>query len=380
MSQLVLGQRSIATRFAAGETSGFDYMRLSLSVLVMLWHTFAVVWGERGVTPEWYQLFMRMVLPLFFALSGFLVAFSLERIQHLPTFGLLRALRILPALGVEILLSALILGPILTTVALSTYFTHPEFFRYFLNTIGWIHYDLPGVFRDNPVSWVNRSLWTVPFELECYALLAGLYLLGMYRRTWMLVVALVAFSAFCLWHYRDYSYADAPLVPGRLLIAYFLAGNIICKLRDRLPGGLLAASCALVLGWLMLTNVAATIMLSPLVVAYASAAIGCLAPRKLPIIFTGDYSYGLYLYAFPVQQTVYSLMRSDSILENFLVSLAATSLFAAFSWHFIEKPILGLKKQLIPKSWSRSESKTAATAPSGPGSAEKAAPNQAGAN
>ena len=102
------------------------------------------------------------------------------------------------------------------------------------------------------------------------------------------------------------------------------------------------------IGYLMLTNVQVT-MLSPIVVAYAAAALGCTAPRRLPIVFTGDYSYGLYLYAMPIQQTIVTVIGTMPVVAHYLASIAATSLFAAFSWHTIEKPALGLKRHFLQK-------------------------------
>jgi peptidoglycan/LPS O-acetylase OafA/YrhL len=67
-----------------------------------------------------------------------------------------------------------------TTLPLTKYFSHPTFWSYFGNLIGWIHFLLPGVFENNPLNIaVNLSLWTVPYELECYIALMALALLGL---------------------------------------------------------------------------------------------------------------------------------------------------------------------------------------------------------
>ena len=71
------------------------------------------------------------------------------------------------ALAGDQLLSSLLLGPLVTSVPLSTYFTDVQFHRYFLNAFGWIQYELPGVFKNNPhTDYVNGSLWTVPHEIS----------------------------------------------------------------------------------------------------------------------------------------------------------------------------------------------------------------------
>jgi peptidoglycan/LPS O-acetylase OafA/YrhL len=342
----MLSGGTLGERLSHKRTVGFDYMRLSLAVVILVWHSFAVVQGPTPTSDSWYVLVMRSALPLFFALSGFLVASSLERLDHLPSFLAARFLRIFPALIVETLLSAFLLGAFLTVLPLGAYFADAEFHRYMLNIFGYVHFDLPGVFKTNPVPWVNRSLWTVPFELECYVALAVLYLAGLFRRPAALALVLFAACVLCAWMYRDYSYATSPLVPGRLLIAYYLAGNLVFKLRDRLPGGIVVALLMFALSVALLGNTWTT-FLSPLPVAYASAALGCTAPRRIPVIFDGDYSYGMYLYAFPIQQACYQMMPGTSVAANALLATGITAIFAVFSWHMIEKPVLKYKSRFV---------------------------------
>ncbi|QZO01502.1 acyltransferase family protein [Chenggangzhangella methanolivorans] len=196
--------RSIGERLEehGGVGPGFDAVRIGLAFLILYIHCAlldpdpareALPLFPYAPIARWALDFA--VLPLFFALSGFLVAGSVERLP-LNQFLTNRALRIFPALGVEIALSALILGPLLTSFALGAYFSDPAFLKYFLNILGLIHYQLPGVFLSNPQAGiVNGALWTVPHELTCYALLTALVLCGVYRRRWLLLAATVALFA-----------------------------------------------------------------------------------------------------------------------------------------------------------------------------------------
>jgi peptidoglycan/LPS O-acetylase OafA/YrhL len=107
-------------RETGGYTSGFDYLRLILSVLVLYGQSY-VISGDHinlGFFPPWASAIRAyLILPMFFSLSGFLVAASLLRTQSFVGFLFLRGLRIVPALFVEISLSALILGPVLTSLS-----------------------------------------------------------------------------------------------------------------------------------------------------------------------------------------------------------------------------------------------------------------------
>jgi peptidoglycan/LPS O-acetylase OafA/YrhL len=157
--------------FTGGRATGFDYLRLVLALAIVVWHSVATSYGL-AVAHALYAGPLRAVLgallPMFFALSGFLVAGSLQRCRTLPMFLALRALRIFPALTVEVVLSALVLGPLLTTLPLAQYLADPLFWQYLRNAGGDVHFFLPGVFAGNPVrGQINAQLWTVPFELKC---------------------------------------------------------------------------------------------------------------------------------------------------------------------------------------------------------------------
>src|SRR4051812_44634124 len=119
---LTIDARMIATR---GRTTGFDYLRIGLAISIVLWHGIITSYGWAVEAVHWRApegVAFRFVLPMFFALSGFLVAGSLDRCRTLLGFFGLRVLRIVPALAVETTLSALIFGPLLTSDRLAEYF------------------------------------------------------------------------------------------------------------------------------------------------------------------------------------------------------------------------------------------------------------------
>jgi peptidoglycan/LPS O-acetylase OafA/YrhL len=104
--------------------SGFDYLRLVLAISVIVWHSVAVCYGG-VIQAEFFggplRPLLYSIVPAFFALSGFLVASSLER-NKIPQFVTLRIMRIFPALVVEVFISALVIGPLLTTFTWRMYF------------------------------------------------------------------------------------------------------------------------------------------------------------------------------------------------------------------------------------------------------------------
>lgn len=343
---------------AAGRPSGFDYMRLILALAVICFHSIVTSYGyaaQHAAAMGPWRPVITAVLPMFFALSGFLVAGSLERSKTLVTFLGLRIIRIVPALACEVLLSALILGPLLTSLPLKDYFLHPTFASYFLNILGDIHYALPGLFLDNPVPNVmNGQLWTVPYELLCYIVLAGLSLLGIFKRRQFLLLFLIAlYGLQCLKMLYDIHTGNVnelgDSVSGRILVMVFVAGILLYRYREKVPYHplLFLVSAAAMLVLLSLPFGGKFVAIPA---AYVTVYLGLMMPQRNKILLSGDYSYGLFLYGYPIQQTIASL-GPDYQHWYIVIALALpiAALAAVASWWTIEKPALKLK--FLLKRW-----------------------------
>ncbi len=119
--------RLVAT---SGRPAGFDYLRIGLALSIICFHSVVTSYGDKAqdrFVNTWAGPFILLLVPMFFALSGFLVAGSLARTKTVVSFLGLRAIRILPALAVETLLSAFLLGAIFTALPLREYFTSSGF-------------------------------------------------------------------------------------------------------------------------------------------------------------------------------------------------------------------------------------------------------------
>jgi len=371
-----------ALRDQGGVGPGFDLLRLVLAFSVLFIH--CSLW--RPALPDLDLLplfpglplpawaFTTAIVPLFFALSGFLVAGSAENLR-LGDFIANRALRIVPALAVEIALCALLLGPLTTTVPWATYFSDAQFHRYFLNAFGWIQYELPGVFKDNPrTDYVNGSLWTVPHEISVYIVLAISIYLGVFQRRSLMLCGVVLLFAIAI--ATDAANALGLSFPGlkflttvfvtrgaARLVPVFFVGVLFYRYRDKIPfhGGIAAAATALYLGAACVFERETLlgplgVMLTALIYSYVVAWIG-LSPRftlrgktigiiPIGLLAAGDYSYGIYLYGFPLQQTLIHLFPGVwNTAGLFAASALVVMSFAAFSWHAIERPVLRLRRR-----------------------------------
>ena len=359
-------KRSFGDRLdeVGGFGPGFDFVRIALAFGVVGWHAFAVVIGSDDagkLTPAWLPV--RVIVPMFFALSGFLVTGSALRLP-LEQYVLNRVFRILPALGVDILLSALVLGPIFTILVLQDYLSGREFFAYFLNIFGAVRYFLPGVFLENPIPRVvNGSLWTVPYEIGCYVVMSAMIWLGVIRSAWLTsALALGWLVLACLVHWFEFRTGIAVVDKGiaflflrfgSSLIPFFLGGSALYLLKAHIPfDGRIAVG--IIIGVLLATLLLdgrfwwdhpLTQLLGMIPLVYLTMYFGLLSLPKVPVFDRGDYSYGVYLYHFPILQALQQVFDLKSGAVMFVAAIVPITVMAMLSWHNIEKPILKFRKR-----------------------------------
>lgn len=312
--------------------TGFDYLRLLAAALVVAHHA-RVLDGKAplmiGMGPDLGAL----GVGVFFVISGYLVTASLRRTRGVPAFVAKRVLRIAPGLLAALVLTAFVLGPLVTELAPSAYFASVEPALYVLKNLSLyaVTYGLPGVFDHVPFPGVvNGSLWTLRLEFTCYL---GLAVLGATRRVSAPVLAglaLAAAVAFLALHVTGLDGRDALFRTAYLATVngfLFLCGAALL-IWDFKPRAWMAA-----VGLVMIVTPA-----WPLGLPLAVIRLGMTSPPKLP----ADLSYGLYIYSFPLQQVLAEHGRL-----GVLTSLALTLPFAIGSWFLVEKPALALKDRMV---------------------------------
>ncbi|MEL7488557.1 MAG: acyltransferase [Pseudomonadota bacterium] len=339
----------------AARRNNFDAIRLGAASLVVFSHSFEITGGIGAFEPLMaltggQASFGRVAVLVFFVLSGFLIAKSWRADPRLQAFAAKRALRIFPALFVVVLIGVFLVGPLLSASGARAYFASAETWSYLAN-LGFYskHASLPGVFADAPIAGVvNGPLWTLKFEVACYAAVAGLGAFGRLDRRSCLAALLFAYSV----HYFGgdsvhggvayYIFGAADL--GRA----FFTGAVIALYADELPlDWRLGASAAL--GLVAAGAIGGFDALFPLLGGYLVFCIAfadCGAAARIGRY--GDFSYGVYVWGFPVQQVA---LTAGATLwyANFFVALPVTLLIAAASWRWIEAPALRLKPKRVPR-------------------------------
>jgi len=340
----------------ADRRNNFDALRLVAAVSVVFSHSFLIAEGTQD--HEWLirltgnQSILGLVgVFVFFAVSGFLVTQSFEQTGDLWRFLAKRALRIFPGLFVATLLSAFVLGPLVTTLPLGAYLSRVEPYQYVIgNTLldQTVH-ELPGVaFVNNPVGLeINGSLWTLRLEFAMYLMVLVLGLLRwLSLRTAM---ALLAFGIACL-HFEmlypleKWGWFFELLSGWGWLVGFFAAGMVLYKLRHtRIFDGRVALVA--LAGLVLSVPLRQFIVLFPLFGCYLALWLA-LTPR-LPVISAarfGDLSYGIYIYGWPAEAAVIWLFGGRAAWwQVFLLALPAAATLAFLSWHLVERRALRLK-------------------------------------
>lgn len=277
-----------------------------------------------------------VAVDIFFVTSGFLITGSLLRSTNLVDFAWRRVVRILPALLVVVLAAIFAIGPWFTTEPVVRYFEHRSTYAYLLNSIFVFCPSLPGVFLTVPYAGaVNGSLWTLFYEVACYATVAAARVFR--RATGVAIVGLFVLTAACdvyqSWPGRFQHFVD--------LGSFFFAGAALYVLRGRVPYNSLLCMVAGLISFL-LPALGVVPGVSQFATAYACIWLGFQKSFEPP----GDYSYGIYLWAFPVQQIWMAAVGRMPWWENVALSLPVTVILGYLSWTFVESKAMKSKSML----------------------------------
>jgi len=330
--------------------NNFTALRIFFAWCVLFGHSFPLT-GYSNLNPlksffEGSIWIGAIAVNGFFAISGFLVTASLLRRGALD-YTLSRSLRIYPALLVCVILTILVVGPLATTMPLRNYFQNEWTQSYLWNATALfiMQFQLPGVFDDLPRKAVNGSLWTLTVEVSCYLLLVGAGLLGLLQSRRLANVALLALLLFGL------AYFDAlPLVGRRETWArlgiYFLLGVACYVNREDIPlDGRLAIGATLL--FYVGLGEAWFFWIAPPTLTYLIFFLAYRTPFLNLDARVGDPSYGIYIYAWPVQQLLVHWFPGEGPYFNTVLASLIVVALALVSWHLLEKPCLALKRRLL---------------------------------
>ena len=330
-------------------------LRMLAASLVIYAHSYALspIKVGRDLVTDLFGIYAGSIaVYVFFFISGFLVTGSWQRRHDLRAFLTARLFRVVPAYAVCLIGCALLIGPAVSQLDAATYFRDGQTWSYIFHNLSFterLQPGLPGVFLDHPRESVNGSLWTLPAEVRAYTLLAILGVTGVLSRRWRTAIFLGAgYTLVLLWH------SPIPLVNMKIakpLIGYFALGVLTWTFRERLPLNLwIGIALTIASAIARLSRDQSYVYLFALALCYL-----CLlfAYRLTSLGFYnrfGDFSYGIYLWGFPMQQVVIYWLADPAPSMITLLAWPMALLCAVFSWRLIEKPAIALGRRFTSRA------------------------------
>lgn len=330
-----------------GEVSGdrnnnLNLLRFLAASMVVLGHSYVLGNGSGdplGWVTGWQMGMGYLGVSIFFFFGGFLICGSMCRVQKARPFFRARAMRIFPCLAVVVFASAFLLGPMVTEIGIAEYFTSAQTYKYLCNALLLPVHNLPGVFTENVGgAAVNGALWTLPVEFVCYIACFLLFCLGLLKEKplkFTIPFFIVGYAV--LWRLTgDMLVLQNAIRPCGM----FYVGMLYYTYREKIPmraSWALLCLAGIVLSLMLHIQEATVLLFLPYLLAYLVFGMDRKASgfgRRMEI------SYGLYLCAFPIQQTVTMLFGGTMLpLINFAISWPLAVVFGILLYWGVEKQI-----------------------------------------
>ncbi|WP_413503312.1 acyltransferase family protein [Serratia grimesii] len=330
--------------------NNLDLIRLLAAISVIVYHSFPLnpQWGLTDPIKDTFSYMTTggLAVKVFFFISGLLVTNSLLSRESTIHFVISRAFRIFPGLAFVLILTALVIGPIFTTMPFTDYFTSGQPLVYILKNLSLqTQYFLPGLFEGNKYG-VNGSLWTIHYEVLAYVVLLGIYLLGIGKSQWLSSLVCICIIIEPITPLKGVLFASSDNNAIYLLAPCFALGSLLAINKDLYKSNI-TIPIVIFTSQFIFTNEAISSLLMCLSVCLALLHISSLEIVK-KIRIRQDISYGVYLWGFPVQQVI-SQSFHFGFFANVLLSILLTMAIALVSWVAIEKPAINFAKLISIK-------------------------------
>jgi peptidoglycan/LPS O-acetylase OafA/YrhL len=326
--------------------NSYDFVRFCAAAAVLYSHHFDLAGLPEPIVPLYGEDFGEFAVEVFFCLSGFLLALSLARGRGFSFFAAARFMRLMPNLVVSLMVASL---------ATLVWYRNGAHLADHLAYVGdnllmffrGVRFDIAGVFADRLRSSLNDPIWTLPYEMWCYVVLAVLFVAGARVARILIVVATLAVSIGWV------LMADAEIDIGPLegfdllrLASYFLAGATIAVVWPWMKShAVTIGAIALVASFVCRIVLPVDTILNALTLAAAVVGLGSSSALAW-FAKGGDASYGIYVFGWPVQQ--FCLMLVGAFWPSMLLAFALTVALGYMTWHGFERRAI-----VLPQQWQR---------------------------
>jgi peptidoglycan/LPS O-acetylase OafA/YrhL len=333
--------------------NNFDFLRVVFALTVAIAHLIEL--SEIEIFQPYLKFFnTRLAIDGFFVISGFLIAKSYENSKTIKSYIIKRIKRIVPAYSILIVFCAVFFW-VLSTNSLSNYFLNAQFWKYLVANLTFQNYIepcLPGVFENNTICTVNGALWTIKIEEAFYLLLPLFYWLVKFKKINFYALSFVIYVASV--SYFNYfvsidMYKIAKQLPGTL--AFFISGIIFYKNFNfflKWKHHIILPSLLL---FIIEQYVFQTQILKPITYGFMVFYIAYSIKWLNDFGKYGDFTYGIYIYHFPIIQ-LFVYLKWFNEYNPFIISSIAllfVVVLAIFSWHLIELPYLSESRKARQK-------------------------------
>ena len=350
--------------------NNFDLIRFLLATSVIVCHCYATYYGwEQFVKHEPFMKWSggkisigSAAVNFFFVISGFLILRSFERSSDFRDYLKKRILRIYPGFIVVFMMSFLVFGPLghINHGTINSYRDFIHFIplkREFANMLSLQSPIESRYFTHLPQTGLNNSLWTIQYEFICYLFVPILVWMGFIKhKAWLLIALMISYILFSL-QSIGYIFPFNNNLSGGVIgnpyyyprfFTYFLFGSSVYLFRDNIPRSLFIAIPAFVL-FLFAFKLRLIDIIWPITGTYLLFYFAYHRIALFPNFAKyGDFSYGIYLYGWPLQQLILLFFgKYLNVYTFFLVVFPIILIFAIVSWIFVEGPALKLKNKQL---------------------------------
>jgi peptidoglycan/LPS O-acetylase OafA/YrhL len=330
--------------------------RLIASLLVIWGHAYPLTADDKGTDFVFaitgFEYSGGLAVKFFFFISGLLIGNSLLSGTGPKEYLKARFFRIWPALTAFVLIFTFLIGPLITSKELIGYLVSRETWSFVFSNIGtspalgsvrsnFTVWELPGVFQANFLTEVNGSLWTIPYEVLCYSTAFIIWFFSHRLRLFLLTSAIVILLV-------QYFVPEIAIVDSSriLLLILFYAGFALSLVQSKIQVGPLTHLLLGVLAIILWGSSAGVLFFYAFIFSLILqvSALQSIRAIRLP----GDYSYGVYIWGWPIQQLLVMSGQINSTLANQLITMVIALAIGAASWHLIEKPAIDFAKHSVP--------------------------------
>lgn len=340
---------------ADSRKNNFNIIRFVAAMMVVLGHMCHLIAVD--VSLFLGQAVSTIGVKIFFLISGYLIAQSFLNDSNIFRYAVRRIFRIIPGLIGVVLFAVFMVGPVFTVLPVSEYFANGMTWSYLKNIVLYVQYFLPGVFEANPYpNAINGSLWTLPVEVMMYVAVPVIFLL--FRKGNKVMIAgvlavVLEIANLAIGKFRPdafYVIYGTDMVSALSIIPYFFLGIVFLSSKVKKYLNLQLAIGILCIAEMMnfsslKSEITVFVVLPYFIFSFAFAE----EPKFVKCFSKNDFSYGLYLYGFVIQQVIVKILWEHQLTLNvyFVICACATTVFGMLSWFLIERPAQRLAKKIL---------------------------------